>query len=56
MPKDSNSVPHGTIPAALGVVFAGPDNFDRGLGGFGDVNGFDYEVGGGVGAAAEASA
>ena len=49
-------VPHGTIPAAGEIVFARPDDFHGSFGDFGDVHGFDDEIGRGIGAAAETAA
>src|SRR5216684_1630467 len=48
-------VPHGAVPAAGEIILAGPDNFDGGLGNFGDVDSLNNEVGCRVGATAEAA-
>ena len=54
--RDKAIVPHGAIPAAAHVVFAGPDDFDGSFRDFGDVRRFDDKIGGRIGAPAETSA
>ena len=49
-------MPHRPVPTSLQIVFASPDDFYRGFGGFGHVNCFHHKVRSGIRAPAKSSA